>query len=49
MARTTKKPKRKTSARLRAALKRKGRKRAERNSGHKRVKSAPRRTNSKKK
>ena len=45
MAQTTKpKRKRKTTARLRASLKRKGRKRQERNSGHKRVKSAPRRT-----
>ena len=49
MPRTTKKPKRKTTARLRAALKRKGRKRAERNSGHKRVKGGRRRTRSKKK
>jgi hypothetical protein len=36
----TTKPKRKTTARLRASLKRKGRKRQERNSGHPRVKSA---------
>jgi hypothetical protein len=49
MAQRTKKAKRKTTARLRASLKRKGRKKQERKSGHKRVRSARRRTGRKKK